>query len=276
MPEVEAPFIIAVIREKEKYLLGDQEITRILHTSSLSDAREQLMSTPYGVFLVDGVPLQTGLVRAMEAEFLWLRDSLDNADIVAFIAARYDVLHCAQAIIALATGDPHVPSTSAVGTVSHEVLQAMAFTADYTPNKQTQFWYNVMQTQKAAIRENRWSMSYLFVSMQRALEDRFTMLATTPFMKSLASSVKSRHEHDAVFRQHTSATDATQYEWEWDAKTIDLVRGFRFDPVGYDAIIAYWITKEMEVKSINLIYAALANGFSKEEARLLLRSPVRV
>lgn len=271
MPQVEAPFIIAVIREKEKTLLSDNEITRIMHEMSLLDAREVLMDTPYALFLTEDVSIPHGLTKALEAEFLWLAEHLDDKNVLAFIAARYDVLHLAQAIIALNAGEPHVPEMSRIGTLSHELLQEMVFTQGYVPTKETRFWVEAVRVQKEAITNNTWSMPFLFESMQHVLEDRLQELASTPFMKQLAAQVKSRHESDSALRGDAGVTDAVAYEWDWDAKAIRLAASLRFEPIGYDPIIAYWITKEMEVKTITLVFAALAGGFSPEEVTRLIR-----
>lgn len=271
MSRVEAPFITAVIREKEKSLLGDNEITRIMHADSQGDAREVLMSTPYAMFLTENASVQSGVVRALEAEFLWLEDHLDDADTLAFIAARYDVLHLAQAIIALGAGEPHAPLISRIGTLSHDALQEMVFTQEHAETKDTRFWMKHITAQKEAIAAGTWSMPFLFASMQRVLEERLADLANTPFTKALAEHTRSRHESDMNARKEGTLLDATRYEWEWDAKAIALARELRFEPIGYDPIIAYWITKEMEVRNITLLFAALAGGFSKEEATSLIR-----
>lgn len=271
MPQVEAPFIIAVIREKEKHLLGDNEITRIMHADSVADAREVLMSTPYAMFLTEDSSIRSGLTRALEAEFSWLREHLDDKDTLAFIGARYDVLHVAQAVIALSLGEPHAPLSPALGTLSHEMIHEMVFTEGNGETKETQFWSRHIRAQKEALQQGTWSMPFLFESMQHALEERLQELANTPFAKALASHVQSRHESDRMFREDTTRTDSTQYEWQWDAKAIELARSLRFEPIGYDPIIAYWITKEMEVKTINLIFAGLTSGFSHEEIAALIR-----
>src|SRR3989344_1760952 len=271
MSYVEAPFLIAVIREKEKSLLGDNEITRIMHAKSLADAREVLMSTPYAMFLSEGSSIQSGLTSALEHEFIWLERHLDNSNILAFIAARYDVLHVAQAVIALAEGEVHAPSTSRIGTVSHSMLQELVFTNSNAMTKEMKFWVSCIASQKDAIVNGTWSMPFLFASMQQVLEERLRSLASTPFMKTLAEQLKSRHESDRKLQEDRSRTDAARYEWEWDVQAIKLARSFRFEPVGYDPIIAYWITKEMERKTISLMFAALAGGFSTEETRSFIR-----
>jgi len=271
MSNVEAPFIIAVIREKEKSLLGDNEITRMMHAASLHDAREVLMSTPYALFLAQGAAVQDALMSALEAEFLWLKSHLDNKSILAFIGARYDVLHVAQGIIALASGQINIPTTTHIDTLTHHTIQEMIFLEGYIPTKDTLFWHKHIAVQKEAIKNGTWSMPYLFESMEQVVEERLATLATTPFMKSLATHVREQHQSDRAFREHAETVDVSRYEREWDAKIIALAKTLRFEPIGYDPIIAYWVTKEMEIKTIRLMFASLANGFSKEEILTLVR-----
>lgn len=259
MPTAEAPFIIAVIREKEKSLLGEHEITRIMHASSLGEAREVLMSTPYAVFLADATSVPDALVRALEAEFAWLRDSLDDRDIIAYIAARYDVLHLAQAIIAYATNVPHIQYATHIGTLTHEMLHAMVFMESYAVPKEFRAWLACIQIQKKAIAEQAWSRSFLFESMQRVLEDRLTSLSKTPLTRALAHHAQSRHAADVVWQHDGVHVDVAHHESEWDSRAIALVRELRFEPVGYDPIVAYWITREMEVKKTALMFAALTH-----------------
>lgn len=275
MSTVEAPFIIAVIREKEKSFLGTNEMTRIMHADSAQSAREVLMSTPYAVFLSGDTPLRTGLTAALEAEFMWLTESLDNKEALAFIGARYDALHVAQGIIALQKGEVHMPATSHIGILSHDMLHNMIFTPEYIPSKHTHHWYEYIQEQKHAIQENTWTMPLLFEAMQRALEERLAQIAFTPFMKELAEHVKNHHASDTIMQKNSDVAHATQYEWEWDAKAIALAQKQRFEPIGYDPIIAYWIMKEMEIKTITLMFASIMGGFSKEETTSLIRSSAR-
>ncbi len=276
MPQVEPPYIIAVIREKEKGFLGENEITRMMHATSLQEAREVLMSTPYAVFLTGDVSVRDGLYRALEAEYLWLEETIDSTDAIAFIGARYDVLHIAQGIIVFAKREPHMPNTNRLGTLSHATLQEMIFTPGYTDTKDLTFWLEFIATQKEAIKNNAWSMPFLFDAMQHMLEERLAHVAFTPFMRVLALHAKSHHERDIALRSSSSFTEAMKYEWEWDANVVALAREKRHDPTGYDPIIAYWLLKEMEVKTITLIFAALTGGFSKEETTSLIRPLARV
>ncbi|MDA1169348.1 MAG: V-type ATPase subunit [bacterium] len=271
MSYVEAPFIIAVIRSKEKNLLGDNEITRMMHASSLKEAREVLMSTPYAPFITGDISVQDGLTSYAEAEFGWLSRSIENRKILAFIGARYDMLHIASGIIALAKGELHMPAISTVGLLSQNTLQEMIFTESFEETTATAFYVNKIAVQKEAIANNTWSMPFLFAEMRDALEELLESLATTPFMHALVLHVKNHHASDIALRSNGLPADATAYEWEWDATAIELARTKRFEPTGHDPIIAYWIIKEMEIKTINLLCTAIAGGFTKQEATALIR-----
>lgn len=271
MSHVEAPFIIAVIRSKEKSLLGDNEITRMMHAASIKEVRGVLMSTLYAPFLTDDISIQDGLTNSLEAEFAWLHRSLDSKKILAFIGARYDILHIALGCIALAKGELHMPAISKLGVLSQDTLQAMIFTNDFVATPGTAFYVKKIAAQKEAIAHNTWSMPFLFAEMRDALEELMESLAVTPFMHALATQVQKRHASDDALRADGLPESATVYEWEWDAKAIELARSQRFEPTGYDPIIAYWIIKEMEVKTISLVCTSIAGGFTKEETTALIR-----
>lgn len=273
MPKTEAPFITAIIREKENYLLSNDDLTRILHADTLHNAREALMSTPYAVYLADSEPIQKAISHAMEAEFAWLSDLIDEPRVLAFMAARYDLLHIAQAILALASGAKVAQSGEKIGTLSHEKIHAMVFTDAFVPEKEDRFFFAIAQEQKAAIKDGTWNSGMLFSAMEHALEERLEETVYTPFMKRIASLAKEKHAADYEFRTHDMmAQDAAQYERQWDTKLLALAREQKYEVIGYDPIIAYWIIKEMEAKTITMIFSAIAGGFSQEKTRSLIRT----
>lgn len=273
MPKTEAPFITAIIREKENYLLSTDDLTRILHADTMHDAREALMSTPYALYLTDTPSIQHAVSRAMEAEFAWLSDLINEPRVLAFIATRYDLLHLAQAILARAMGAGVAQSGENIGTLSHEKIHAMVFTDAFVPEKEDRFFFTLATTQKEAIENGTWNTTMLFSAMERALEERLEETAYTPFMKRIASLAKEKHAADYEFRTHDMmAQDAAQYERTWDTKLLALAKEQRYEVIGYDPVIAYWIIKEMEAKTITMVFAALAGGFSKERTASLTRT----
>ncbi len=277
MPTVEAPFIIAVIREKEKFLFGDNEVTRMMHTLSMKDAREVLMSTPYAMFLQEGVSVSDALTNALETEYAWLAEHLDNEKIVAFIGARYDALHIALGIMALHNGQTHMPKVPELGILSQELLQEFIFTNSDKPDTQYQYWQDVIAREKQELAAHTWATTQFFIRIQEALEQRLQQLAKTPLMHALADSTRERHARDIELRNSPEQlNDATQYEYDWDMQAVTRAQAFYIEPTGYDPIIAYWIIKEMEVKTIRLIFAGLAGGFSREEIQALIRPLTRV
>ncbi len=273
MPKTEAPFVIAIIREKENYLLSNDDLTRILHADTLHDAREALMSTPYAVYLSDTPSIQRAMSKAMEAEFAWLFDLIDQPRVLAFLSARYDLLHLAQAILALASGSGSSQTSEKIGTLSHETIHAMVFTDSFVPEKEDRFFFTVATEQKEAIKNGAWNTTMLFSAMEHALEERLATAAYTPFMKRIADLTKEKHAADREFRtQDMMVQDAAQYERQWDTTLLLLAREQKHEVIGYDAVIAYWIIKEMEVKTITMVFAGLAGGFSKERIASLTRT----
>ena len=274
MPKTEAPFIIAIIREKENYLLSNDDLTRILHADTLHDAREALMSTPYALYLSDTPSIQQAMSKAMEAEFAWLSDLIDQPRVLAFLAARYDLLHLAQAILASVTsGSGSSETNEKIGTLSSEKIHAMVFTDSFVPEKEDVFFFAIATKQKEAIKNGTWNTTMLFSAMEHALEERLATTAYTPFMKTIAGLAKEKHAADYEFRtQDMIGQDAAQYERKWDTKLLALALDQKHEVIGYDAVIAYWIIKEMEAKTITMVFSALAGGFSKERTASLTRT----
>lgn len=273
MPKTEAPFAIAVIREKENYLLSNDDLTRILHADTLHDAREALMSTPYALYLSDTPSIQNAVSRAMEAEFAWLFDLIDEPRALAFMAARYDLLHLAQAILALASGAGVAQSGEKIGTLSHEIIHAMVFTDSFVPEKEDQFFFAIAMEQKEAIKSGTWNANMLFSAMEHALEERLEVTAYTPFMKRIADLAKEKHAADHTFRtQEALLQDTAEYERQWDTTLLALAKEQKYEVIGYDPVIAYWIIKEMEAKTITMVFSAIAGGFSKEKTQSLART----
>ncbi len=64
---------------------------------------------------------------------------------------------------------------------------------------------------------------------------------------------------------------AVAYEQKWDAILMQYLRQHRADVMGDDALLAYWLTLELEVKSIRLLLLAKAQGFTRETLQTLQR-----
>jgi vacuolar-type H+-ATPase subunit C/Vma6 len=270
MSRVEAPFITAVIREKEKSSFSDLHVSRILNAPSVQEMREVLMGTPYGIHLADGSSIPDGAMKFLEHEYVWLTEHLDNAEVVAFISDRYDALHIALGLLARTQGETTMPHIPKLGILSHAILQEMIFDEVFL-EKST--WSEIIKTQLDAIKDNSWTSSMLFEAMKIGLEEALAYHAKTQFMKDIARITKEHHESDSAIRESDEMPeDITAYELSWDTSVIERAKTFTYEPVGYDPIVAYWMLKELEVKNIRMLYAALSGGFSKEETRALIRN----
>ncbi|OGY37230.1 MAG: hypothetical protein A3E36_01380 [Candidatus Andersenbacteria bacterium RIFCSPHIGHO2_12_FULL_45_11b] len=272
MPTVEAPFITAVIREKEKTMLGENEVTRIMHAQTMHDMREVLMTTPYATHLANDVSISDAVTNYLEQEFAWLADSLDNDMVLAFLGTRYDALHVAQGILALSAGESAMPSIPELGILSHAQLQEMIFDSVFIEKAPASSWARIIQEQQQAIAQGTWSSPQLFAAMQQELEVQLEHFAQSPFMHELAALAKAHHEADHAMRNATLPESAAAYERTWDESALALAKQFQYEPVGYDPIVAYWITKEYEAKNIRLLVAAIQGGFSQQEAGALIRN----
>ncbi|MCH8748134.1 V-type ATPase subunit [Patescibacteria group bacterium] len=65
---------------------------------------------------------------------------------------------------------------------------------------------------------------------------------------------------------------ATAYERAWDEVALTAAREYRAAPIGFDPIIAFWITLELEVKTIRLIISGKLQGLTSEQLSPLVRS----
>lgn len=269
MPRVEAPFITAVIREKEKSAFSMLHVSRILHAPTMQEMHEVLMGTPYAIHVADGLSIPHGAMKFLEHEYAWLAELLDSADVVAFISARYDALHIALGILARKQGETIMPHIPKLGILSHAQLQETIFDEVFTEENT---WTDGIKSQLNAIQDNTWTSSMLFEAMKTALEEALMSHAKTAFMKDIARITAEHHASDTYIQKSgETPKDITAYELSWDTAVIDRAKTFNYEPVGYDPIVAYWILKELEVKNIRLLSAALSGGFSPEETRALIR-----
>ncbi|MEO6078071.1 MAG: V-type ATPase subunit [Candidatus Andersenbacteria bacterium] len=269
MPRVEAPFITAVIREKEKSAFSELHVSRILNAPNAQEMREVLMGTPYGIHLADGSSIPDGAEKHLEHEYSWLTEHLDSADVLAFISARYDALHIALGILARTQEETTMPHIPKLGMLSHAVLQEMIFDEVFAKED---IWSAIIKNQITATKNNSWTSSMLFEAMKTGLEEALASHAKTAFMKDITRVTKEHHESDSAIRESGEMPgDITAYELSWDTSVIERAKTFRYEPVGYDPIVAYWMLKELEVKNIRMLYAALSGGFSQEETRALIR-----
>lgn len=272
MPSVEAPFITAIIREKEKTFFSEHEVARILNTPSVTEMREVLMGTPYAMHLADGTSIPQSAIHHLEHEYAWLSEHLDNARVLAFISARYDALNIALGILSKSQGDTTMPSIPKLGRLGHAQLQEMIFDEIFPESTHT-IWQDVIQKQLAEIKHESWTSNGLFSAMQTALETALDEFAITKFMHDIARITKEHHESDANIRVEKKLPEnITAYELSWDTQVITLAKAFRHEPVGYDPIVAYWILKELEVKNVRMLYSALQGRFSNEETTALIRN----
>lgn len=253
MPVSEAPYIIGVIREKEKAFIQEDEVTRLTHATSMDEIKEVLLSTPYAIGIEQSRSVIDGISTHLEDEFAWLSEHVDNAKIVAFIGARYDALHIALALIALSKGTHEIPQVPRIGTLSGQQVVGLVFEDDAQDGIAASHFMPFVREQKWLIAEGTWTLEGVYRAMQEEYEAYVERLACTDLTRAIAAYIREKHASSEKFRENLETQNASEYEAQWDAKLLALVQPYRYVPVGYDPIVAYWFTKEMEAKTLHML-----------------------
>jgi V/A-type H+/Na+-transporting ATPase subunit C len=88
-----------------------------------------------------------------------------------------------------------------------------------------------------------------------------------------------RRLHDAGYKSFTEEMinhlreqkDAAMYDRAWDIELLRLLQPHRFVTAGYDAIMAFWFAKELEVTNLRILLAGKLNNFSVDRLYALQR-----
>lgn len=102
-------------------------------------------------------------------------------------------------------------------------------------------------------------MELLAETEEKALA-ALSQAAKTPLSKAYLALLKERGAADKKLREQIAAgetVDVEQFEENWDAKTVELIKPFAWEPVSDDAILAYWLKLELEAKKIRSIMAQM-------------------
>lgn len=294
MPQTEAPFIIGVIREREKNLLDSEHFIRFIEATSLSDALRVLNDTVYAAWLNPTAGLEAGL-NALASHLIstqrWLDELLDQARVSQFIAARYDGLNVAEALIAY--GERHdKPSTlSPLGWLDHELLYS-AIWHQHDLTSLPDLWRRLIISHLTLLPSDKpdWKKR-LIEQVAEATMGWYEQCAVTPLMTKISQLYRDRYATDRLLRTtdqrlpdimgrlqvdgYTHLTlpnlttvrelqDSLAYELSWDKELMTAIAGARFEPIGYDPILSFWYRQELEIKTLHLLLTAKANHLPKE------------
>jgi len=275
---VDAPYIIGVIRSKEQGLLQSDEYTRLIDAPNNSDAIRVLVDTPYGAWLESNTADDAfaALTKRLHSLQEWLEETLVDIDVLRFVQLRYDALNVATALIEFQAGYPEPTQISELGSIKPRLLQGVIFNQlgidELTPD-----WKAFIKAEQDQLPSNNSDVATWKNGLLERCEDFVTTqmekLASTPFMKWYVEFSQRRLASDRERRGETLTADFVS-ERDWDNELVEKIMGYAGDPIGYDPIIAYWLTVELEARTIRLVLAAKLQGSKPEDIRPLLRNLV--
>jgi vacuolar-type H+-ATPase subunit C/Vma6 len=271
MPLADTAYIIGVMRDKEKYFLREDEYQRLWQAPNEQEAIRVLLDTPYGLFLRDDASFGQALASLtshLQEEMGWLADAIERQGIVQFITARYDALNIA-ATLAARHFNQQVPAVSPLGSIPPEYL----FSAIHHGSgleAMAEPWAGVVSRELKLLADGSWSLSGLLERLPQDYLRALSIFASTPLTKSIVS-YRQRRLADEADKRPLSEGAALEYERQWDNQLINLLGPYKYQPEGYDPIVAYWFFKEMEAKTVRLLLAAKQGNIPAEESAGLMR-----
>ena len=276
MPAADTPFVIGVIREKEKGLLEDDEYTRIIQAPTVSEAYQALMDTPYGVyFATDSSPYEA-IAKRLESEMEWLRDAVLDKQILSFIQARYDALHIAQALLDFQAGKENALFASQLGSITAELLTSTIW-HDTGWDSLPAMWRTFVRDERSKIKTapESFSSQELLERVESVFHVNVEKLATSELTRAIAQLEQERRLQEQSDRPDNLPDDISAVEKGWDEKLLVELRRFRGEPTDGDAIIAWWFALAMEARTLRLLLSAKAGGLTTEQLVPLQRSLYR-
>jgi len=222
---------------------------------------------------------------------MWLAHSLVDPIVLAFLQVRYDSLNVATALLDHQLGKKEIGELSRLGGIDPLLVDSVVVNrAGY--EQLPHDWSQFISTQQASLPTTNaatatWKNGLLERSEEHTIALMQQLASTdltrwyTDFTKRLLADNKRRRRVSAqgsptttrTATPHLAPADFTS-EREWDNELVTHLRQYNADPTGYDPIIAYWLTVELEVKTIRLVLAAKLQGSSPDAIRPLIRSYV--
>ena len=290
MPSVDPPYVIGVIREKEKGLLSADEYTRIVGAPTPEEAVHVLNDTPYGIAFEQSGSAFEALSIHLRQELDWLQELIKDKDVVTFITARYDGLAITSALFDVRDGKDTLSMPVALASISPQLLERIMWHNEGIEDAPVR-WQEYIRSESERVRQDDWTKTDALTRAEAQVKDVMKQAARTPMMKSIAALVSERLALDLAVRvqqvipeqlpdflEKESATavadqvSATAYEKAWDERLLTLVRDRRNEPIGYDPIVGYWYAKEIEAKTLRLLLFAKLGGMSTSQMAPLIRS----
>lgn len=273
MPTIDIPYIVGVIREKEKALLEDDEYIRVISAATNPNAaREALADTAYGIHVAADMTSLEALDARLTEEFDWLAKMLGTTDkALTFISARYDALHAAAAIIDYKDGKEKAEVQVAIGTLTPELLTSVIW-QDAGWDDVPSMWKSFLQEQVANTKKADWSRKAVTAAAADQAITVMQAVGKSPLMKAVTALAKERTETEEGMRPDTLPDDISAYEKQWDERLLSALREHRLDPHTIDSVVAWWYALATEVKTLRLLLTAAGGGVAKETVTNLTRS----
>jgi vacuolar-type H+-ATPase subunit C/Vma6 len=275
MPAVDTTYIIGVLREWEKGLLGDDEFTRLIEAASSDEAVHTLVDTPYGKWMDEKEAVST-VFSAIDSHIKsiheWLTDKVIEERIIQFISAKYDALNISSCLLQKSNNEEGPGKLSALGHIDADVLHSSIWN-DIAWDKMPEYWEVVIKETNSDELE---TTTMLGVVADKAIS-WMEALAFTPLMRAAVRHEKKKLDDAGSVRPFGSdqGKDAFEFEFKWDEKLMKLIKQYKNDPVGYDPILAFWYAKELEGKNLRLLLTAKLAGVRVQEIRKSQRSLYR-
>lgn len=295
MPATESPFVIGVIREKEKSFLETDEYTRLVEAPDVEASRKSLIDTVYGTFIERETTVGAGLKAHLQQEWLWLKEVLDDGHVLQFLGARYDGLNIAGVLLDMRAGRESLRAWSSLGSIPVEMLVELLREGDIEDWEMVpEVWRAFLQEEVARVTTDNWSAGETLTRVKEQVIAVWEHTANSPLMMELTHLWAEHLQHDEAWRKEAGDTEAMEvqrpsflneeavrslqeetsavsYELAWDVRMIELLQPAKTMPVGSDPIVAWWIAKELEVKTIRLLLAGKSSGMEVAALRELIR-----
>lgn len=273
MPTVDIPFIIAVIREKEKALLEDDEYIRLINAATTPDAaREALADTAYGIHVASDMTSLQALDARLVEEWKWLTQMLGVSDkSLMFMAARYDALHSAAALIDYKSGAAQASVSVAVGALTPELLTSVIWNNKGWEDVPA-VWRDFLRDQREAATDPTWNREAVMAAASTAMVDVMKKTGTSPLMRAITALAQERTDTETAMRPDNLPSDISAYEKQWDERLLAALREHRLAPHTVDTVVAWWYALVIEVKTVRLLLTAAGGGVAKDQVSTLTRS----
>ena len=126
--------------------------------------------------------------------------------------------------------------------------------------------------------------------VDQLLREQKIATARTPLQNALAENVKDpkgeldfqafaktlseygyKHFEAKDLEEVRMAKGGLNYDFAWDARLIEELRTYTSDPVSLDAILAFWLAVEMEVKTVRLLLSGKSQRLDTQKLRKIQR-----